>query len=477
MISKPNRVSGPGCLGACTYRWLSRIETTGKSKAEGSDAVVIGQIGQIADSPAKPVQLCMFSAELTPSDTFKRTARYVDDPPGYLRDSLGVDTFEARKALLCLPETVDMDRYGGGKHRQMFERHIARLLGKQHGLFFITGVQAQLAALKIHAERAQKRRLAWHVSSHLETAEERAFETLYGLERILLGNDPQALPTVNEIKDDLALPAEERPAAILVETPNRVLGCQTYTFAELQAISAACRNAGVMFHCDGARLWEIEPYYNAAAGKSFADLAALFDTVYLSFYKGMGGVTGAMLVSNDEGLINEAKTWQRRAGGTAFTFGYEIIDDERGFNENIGTFARKRDKMMEIVDGIKEATARYKGAHDRPIVTFLPDRPTCCQILTVFQGFTDDELTAARDRVQEKSNVRVFERLRRKEAVEESTTLSHATAASAREDATEIERHFMEWMMMSVTEKIETSVFVNAYVDLCQELLLVATPK
>ncbi|KAK4541716.1 hypothetical protein LTR36_007425 [Oleoguttula mirabilis] len=421
-------------------------------------------------------QLCMFMAPMTANEKILRTARYAENPAAYLSSTLGEAVFDDRKDQLSLAEETNMDIYGTGTHKQHFEQYIAQeVLGKQAGLFFLTGVQAQLAALKIHCERAGKKNAAWHVSSHLEEAEERSFEALYGLERTLLGNDPEALPTVKEIETVLGVAPAERPAVILVELPNRVLGCKTYSFSELQQISSACSEAGVAFHMDGARLWEIEPYYQATAGKSFADLAALFDSVYVSFYKGLGGVTGAMLVHDDKAFIAEAKVWQRRAGGNSFTLGYEIIDCERGYNENIGTFARKREKMITIVDQITEATAQFRTADGGKVVSFVPGKATCCQIHTVFSGFTASELEQARDKVQAKSNVRVFERLRPKESLDEKMKAERGSTQQQTEgedaEAHDDRRHFMEWMIMSVTEQHDVSVFVDGYVALCEELL------
>ncbi|KAK3625387.1 hypothetical protein LTR56_004006 [Elasticomyces elasticus] len=426
------------------------------------------EIDTMADDPTELMQLCLFAAPMTAAERIGRTARYAEDPLRYLEHALGKDVFDSRRSMLSLPETVDMDAYGNGTHKQHFEKHIAKFLGKQHGLFFFTGVQAQLAALKIYADRAGKNKVAWHVSSHLESAEERSFEALYGLERLLLGSDPEALPTVAEIQAIINLPEDERPAVVLLEVPNRVLGCKTYTFEELEAISSACQEAGVALHMDGARIWEIEPYYQATAGKSFAELAKLFDSVYVSFYKGLGGATGAMLVTDDESVVSEAKMWQRRAGGNAFTMGFEVIDDERGFNESIGTFARKREKMIEVAEAIKAATAQYKGTGGAPIVTFVPEHPTCCQVRTIFTGYTAEQLVQARDQVQEKSNVSVFRRLWPKQTLDEQLMAernkSEINASQAKSD--DDERHSIEWMIMSVTESIETQVFVDAYIGL-----------
>ncbi|KAK4913354.1 hypothetical protein LTR49_018335 [Elasticomyces elasticus] len=426
------------------------------------------EIDTMADDPTEPIQLCLFAAPMTAAERIGRTARYAEDPARYLEHALGKDVFDSRRSMLSLPETVDMDAYGNGTHKQHFEKHIAKFLGKQHGLFFFTGVQAQLAALKIYADRAGKNKVAWHVSSHLESAEERSFEALYGLERLLLGNDPEALPSVAELQAIINLPKDERPAVVLLEVPNRVLGCKTYTFEELENISSACQEAGVALHMDGARIWEIEPYYQATAGKSFAELAKLFDSVYVSFYKGLGGATGAMLVTDEESVVSEAKMWQRRAGGNAFTMGFEVIDDERGFNGSIGTFARKREKMIEVAEAIKAATAKYKGTGGAPIVTFVPEQPTCCQVRTIFTGYTAEQLMQARDQVQEKSNVSVFRRLWPKQTLDEQLMAernkSEINASQATSD--DDERHSIEWMIMSVTESIETQVFVDAYIGL-----------
>ncbi|EMD00868.1 hypothetical protein BAUCODRAFT_187359 [Baudoinia panamericana UAMH 10762] len=432
------------------------------------------KVDEQANIKSEPIQLCLFSEPISATDAFARTARYAADPTEYLREALGSGIFEVRKTMLSLPKTVDMDRYGTGAHKQHFEHHIANFLGKKHALFFVTGVQAQLAALKIYCDRAGRQIAAWHISSHLESAEERSFEALYSLRRVLLGSDPEALPTLDEIKKVLELPETERPAVVVIEVPNRVLGCKTYTFEQLARISHFCKEAGVALHMDGARLWEIEPYYNATAGKSFIDVVSLFDTVYVSFYKALRGITGAMLVSDDESMIDEAKVWQRRAGGNCYSLAFNVTDCERGYNENIGTFSGKRQKMIEIVDAINAATAKYKTPDGRRIVNFVPEKATCCQIHTVFAGFLADELVTARDTVRKATGVSVFERLRPKETVDEKMReeRSKQAAKTVLEGANpDKDRQFMEWMITSVNEKLETKVFVDVYVALCNELV------
>lgn len=210
-------------------------------------------VDAINDTKPQPTQLTIFAPPMETPDFIERTARYARDPQTYLQKTLGPDVFAARKHLLSLPEKIDRDAYGTGAHKTHFEAHIAALMGKPHGLFFITGVQAQLAALRIHCQRAGRRGVAWHATAHLEEAEMGAWRALYGLERVLVGARRDVLPSVREIREVVEVVEEERPAALLLEIPNRTLGCATYTFEELEMISRVCRENGVKLHCDGAR--------------------------------------------------------------------------------------------------------------------------------------------------------------------------------------------------------------------------------
>jgi threonine aldolase len=431
---------------------------------------------QKAPEKGQPFDFCVFLSRLTAEQTVRRTADYINDPEAYLRKSLGPETFEKRKDFLSIPPKFDKDIYGNGEHKTHFQQHIAKLFGKDHGLFFVTGIQAQLAALKVHCERAGNNRVAWHATSHLETAELSAFDKLYGMERILIGKNENENPSVDDFKEILALPEAERPAAILLEIPNRVLGCRTYTFDELKIISDACKEAGVKFHCDGARIWEIEPYYRRTANKSFGDVANLFDSLYTSFYKGIRGVTGAMLVCNDESFINEAKAWQRRAGGNAFTLFYETIDCERGFNENIGSFEAKWNKFEEIAEAIMSATSKYRTSSGKPVVQFSPEKPVCCQARTIVQGYPAEQLLAARDRVLEKKNVKVFDRLFPKKPLDKYSPqeleawIKTGDPNSGKEVQEEDLWHIIEWMVVDDLMRVDANVFADGYVALCEEL-------
>ncbi|KAH6616860.1 pyridoxal phosphate-dependent transferase [Boeremia exigua] len=426
-----------------------------------------------------PTQLCVFRKPVTVSETFMRTARYAENPKKYLEktsDSLVSSRQGALSSPLLENSMVDMDLYGSGTCKDRFEKTIAHKLGKSHGLFFLTGTQAQLSALKTHATQQQRSLIGWHPTSHLETSEQESYKYLYNLNRVLVGTNRNRLASMEEINDIVSRPVDQRPAAILLEIPNRTLGCATYSFSELEKISSMCRTAGVALHCDGARIWEIEAFYNATSGKSFDDIGALFDSVYVSLYKGLGGITGAMVLHNDKAFIEELKIWQHRAGGRPFTLAYEIADCERGYHEMVNTFSRKREKMIRVVREISRATATQHNSHGERIVRFVPEVPTCCQVLTYFDGFNEHELLAARDRVEQQLNVRIFERLRSSfdiidtDSEATKTRLLQHQLDLPKQAAVPIGKEYIEWRIGSVTEQIADDVFVETYVAFCNAL-------
>ena len=62
---------------------------------------------------------------------------------------------------------------------------------------------------------------------------------------------------------------------------------------------------GVKMHMDGARLWEVQPFFD----KPLSQICALFDSVYVSFYKGVAAMSGAMLLGTAD-FIAQARQSQ-----------------------------------------------------------------------------------------------------------------------------------------------------------------------
>ena len=212
------------------------------------------------------------------------------------------DDFRALAAW-CEANRIDHDSYGEGELVEGFERKVAALLGKAAAMFAPSGVMAQLAAVKIHAEAAGVDRFGMHPTSHLAHHEEQAYAALMHCHGVPVGNRlrPMRAGDLETVRETLA--------CVLVELPIREAGGQLPSWEELEALKAAARERRVPLHMDGARLWESAAYY----GKDYATIAAGFDSVYVSVYKGIGGFAGALL-AGDDAFIAKARVWRRRLG-------------------------------------------------------------------------------------------------------------------------------------------------------------------
>ncbi|MFJ8312316.1 MULTISPECIES: threonine aldolase family protein [unclassified Streptomyces] len=207
-------------------------------------------------------------------------------------------------------EVYDLDEfsdvYGNGAVTEL-ERRTAQALGFPAAAFFPTGTMAQQVALRCWASRTGDPTVALHPMSHPEVHERSAFSQVSGLRTVHPTDEPR-LPTADEVRG-----FEEPFGTLMLELPLRDAGYVLPTWDELVAVVEAARERGAVVHFDGARIWETTAHF----GRSLPEIAGLADSVYVSFYKTLGGLSGAVLVGS-ESLIEQARTWRHRYGGQLF---------------------------------------------------------------------------------------------------------------------------------------------------------------
>lgn len=263
-----------------------------------------------------------------------------------------------KQTLLELAESTGPDewgdRYGTGDLIENFEQEIARVLGKEAAVFMPSGTMCQQIVIRILTEQRQIPRVAFHPTCHLDAHEEMGYQRLHHLEGVRVGS-PSRLMTLRSLQM-----LREPIGALLLELPQREIGGQLPTWEDLTAIIDWARTHNIATHMDGARLWECQPFYN----RTYAEIASLFDTVYVSFYKILGGISGAMLAGPAD-IIDQARVWQRRHGGNLFQLFPYVLSARQGFAKRIGRMERYHTHAKAIAAVLTQF----------PQVELVPDPP------------------------------------------------------------------------------------------------------
>jgi threonine aldolase len=277
------------------------------------------------------------------------------------------------------PGTVP-DRYGEGGVVAELEADVAELLGTDAAVYLPSGTMAQQAALRVHAERRGRRTVVFHPMCHVVQHEGQALERLHGLVGRPVG-DPQRLLERADL-DGVA----ERVAALLVELPQRDLGGRLPAWDDLQEQVAWARERGAAAHLDGARLWEASAGY----GRSPAEIAGLFDTTYVSFYKGIGALAGCCLAGPAD-VVADVREWRRRMGGTLFGLWPGAASARSLLQPRLARMPAYLEHARAVADALRDLDG----------VTVVPDPPQTPMLHLLLRTSPDGARATARELARE----------------------------------------------------------------------------
>jgi threonine aldolase len=242
-----------------------------------------------------------------------------------------------RMAQWCEANTIEHDHYGQGRLIAAFEQKVAALLGKPAAAFMPSGIMAQLAAVRIWTEAARVDRFGMHPTAHLAHHEEEAYAALLHCHGVPLGDRLRPM-----LASDLEA-CRQPLACAIVELPIREAGGQLPSWDELESLKASARQRGVRLHMDGARLWESAAHYR----RSHAEIAEGFDSVYVSVYKGIGALSGALLAGSEDFVAN-ARLWRRRMGGTLYHLSPMVVSAAMRFDERIALMPALYERTLDF---------------------------------------------------------------------------------------------------------------------------------
>jgi threonine aldolase len=97
----------------------------------------------------------------------------------------------------------------------------------------------------------------------------------------------------------------------VLENTHNLAGGSLYTVGQTEAAIAACREASLRVHVDGARLWNAA----VALGVAPADLVRGADSAMVTLSKGLCAPAGSLLVSSSERIAKARRARKQLGGG------------------------------------------------------------------------------------------------------------------------------------------------------------------
>lgn len=211
-------------------------------------------------------------------------------------------------AAMAAAETGD-DVYGEDPTVRALEERVAGLLGKDAGLFTVTGSLANLLGVRAHVRPGEE--ILCEARAHIVRAELGGHAVLHG---VTTRTWPHPLGYVDLSAVAAMLAPDAGPylvstAAVAVENTHNFAGGTVQPLDDLRGLHDLVSGTGIGLHLDGARLWNA----HVATGTSLEAYGILFDTVAVCLSKGLGAPVGSVLVGAAD-VIAEARQWRKRSG-------------------------------------------------------------------------------------------------------------------------------------------------------------------
>jgi threonine aldolase len=136
----------------------------------------------------------------------------------------------------------------------------------------------------------------------------------------------------------------------------------------------------------------VGPFYQ----RDHDEIAGLFDSVYVSFYKDLGALAGAALAGDAE-LVAGARVWQRRHGGNLVTMHPFVVSAELSLDQRLG-------RIPAFVDHARALAAALSAVEGIEVV---PDPPQTPMFHVLLRG-DRERLSDAALRLAEQRKVFLF---------------------------------------------------------------------
>jgi len=251
------------------------------------------------------------------------------------------------------------------------EAKVADLFGMEAALFFPSGTMANQAAIRLHTRPGDE--VICDKWSHIFLYEGGGVAANSGVSCHLVNGD-RGMITPELVKSVISDPNfYHAPLTRMVSIENTTNkgGGACYEMDNLKAIKEVCIQNNLIYHLDGARLW------NALVAKKQdpKEYGKLFDTISVCLSKGLGAPVGSVLLGT-KAHIDRAIRVRKLFGGNMRQAGYLAAAGIYALDNNINRLEQDHRKAKELAALLKTMPWVEKVEEVETNILIFSVRPT-----------------------------------------------------------------------------------------------------
>jgi threonine aldolase len=250
---------------------------------------------------------------------------------------------------------VGDDVYGDDPTVNSLEARVAKLFGKEAGLFCPTGSLANQLLIRQLVKPGDE--LLTEERAHIVRAELGAGAVFSGITTRTWSSERGLLnaQTPLTLAHENAGPYLVSTAAIAVENTHNFGGGTVQPIDEIEKLSRQARERGIAMHLDGARIWNA----HIATGTPLIEFGRHFDTISVCLSKGLGAPIGSIALGSQE-LIGQARIWRKRYGAGMRQVGLMAAAGHYALDSNVERLADDHRRAKKIAVAL--------AAHDSSLI-------------------------------------------------------------------------------------------------------------
>ncbi len=264
----------------------------------------------------------------------------------FISDTVTKPTNEMLHAMMNA--SVGDDVFASDPTINDLQQKAAKMFNMESALFCPSGTMTNQIAIAVHTNPGDE--VICSYQSHIYNYEGGGIARNSGAQVRLVGNESGIL-TAQDVISNIN-PSDSHytnTSLVSIENTTNRGGGKCYNIEDVRAIANVCRENGLKYHLDGARL------FNALIAKNEnpTDYGDQFDSISICLSKGLGAPVGSLLLGSND-FISKAHRVRKVMGGGMRQAGYLAAAGIFALENNVARLAddhKRAKKIAELVKG------------------------------------------------------------------------------------------------------------------------------